>query len=252
MLLARPSPPPPSAPRPLREALAGPRRPDRRRRAPAFAAIRLANPGGLGAADHDVARTPAVTLREAMARPPGATASPAPTSPPCDVFDLGLPALSAPARAGRPASAVYLAFLSALPDTHVARKHGRRARGREAAALEARLRHATKPPGGARSSPSTPPEGRGINPGTSADLTVATLFVRMLGAPSLHKPGVGACWRQRPRLPTPSGQPVRLRRTLTTGIVVRAPARAASGSAWWRHQIISRDREEDGWRRSTR
>ena len=93
-------------------------------------------------------------------------------------------------RATRPAAtlAVYLAFLSAFPDTHVVRKHGpgvaeevRRTRDaisatrladrRRAAHLHADLMAGTREL-----------KARGINPGTSADLTVATLFARNLGA----------------------------------------------------------------------
>ena len=113
----------------LRPALAGVLdRLDREDAADVFAAIAAANPGGLGAAArHDVHAPAKGTLREAMAEAADrdriarqyVTAYE-------DVFSLGLPALDAARRIGRDRRwstlAVYLAFLAALPDTHILRK----------------------------------------------------------------------------------------------------------------------------------
>jgi len=166
---------------------------DRADAADVFAAIAAANPGGLGqAARHDV-RAPAVTtLREAMAEAAGrdriarqyVTAYE-------DVFSLGLPALAAARRRHADPRwstlAVYLTFLAAFPDTHIARKFDTataEAVRREAAVERDALAAAHDPEGmgegllrwdGALKS-------RGINPGTSADLTVATLFAANLSA----------------------------------------------------------------------
>nr|WP_255635850.1 triphosphoribosyl-dephospho-CoA synthase [Azospirillum sp. 412522] len=162
--------------------------------ADAFAAIRLALPAGLGAADqHDVAGTPRVDLRAAMAAAADrdliarqyATAF-------ADVFTFGVArgrsALRRGAGAAEAASAIHLGFMALHPDTHIARKHGAAVAERvrqQAFRLERRL--AVGPAFGG-----TPDAGRrllafdralkrrGLNPGTSADLTVACLFVLRL------------------------------------------------------------------------
>jgi triphosphoribosyl-dephospho-CoA synthase len=158
-----------------------------------FSAIAAANPGGLGRAPrHDVNAPATGTLREAMgdaadrdriARQYVTTYE--------DIFSLGLPAL---ATAGRRRSdarwstlAVYLTFLAAMPDTHIARKFGlgvAEAVRREAVdwrdALTA-ARHPEEIADGLLNWDAAL-KSRGINPGTSADLTVATLFASGLSA----------------------------------------------------------------------
>jgi len=157
----------------------------------AFTAITRAAPGGLGRVTHHDVRAPAtVTLRHAMAAASGrdqiarqyVTAFDA-------VFSLGLDALAAAQQRGRSTPAmtlcVFLSFLAAFDDTHVLREHGRAVadeiRG-HAVSLSERLTHADD-------WRDVLPEllawdqslkQRAINPGTSADLTVATLFVRRL------------------------------------------------------------------------
>lgn len=159
--------------------------------ADAYEAIRLAAPGGLGESPrHDVRDAPAVTLGEAMAEAAGrdtiarqyATAYE-------DIFEHGLPvAIRALDRWSSPdwaAAAVYLDYLSCLPDSHVERKFGARA-------AEA-LRERAEPYRAALLESDSPERlaGRllsfdaalkedGLNPGTSADLCVATLFALML------------------------------------------------------------------------
>ncbi len=156
-----------------------------------YAAIRLARPGGLGrAVVEDVAAPPTVTLREAMALAAerDAVAREYVTDF-ATTFEVGAPALLA-ARAdglawGDAIVEAFLVLLGAGPDTHIARKLGpetaeaisRRARevtavggvrhpaGREALArLDAELRDPTN----------------SRNPGTTADLTCAALFVVIL------------------------------------------------------------------------
>lgn len=157
----------------------------------AFKAIALAAPGGLGTAPrHDVHEPAAVTLREAMAEAADRDRIARQyVSDFADVFALGEPALAAAlARSAEPkwaTLAVYLAFLSSFPDSHVVREHGAavgeevRRRGAEFAD---RLQQSRAPE-------ALVPEllewdaalkQRGINPGTSADLTVATLFAHRL------------------------------------------------------------------------
>jgi triphosphoribosyl-dephospho-CoA synthase len=156
-----------------------------------FAAIAAANPGGLGrVARHDVNAPAATTLREAMAEAAGrdriarqyVTAYE-------DIFALGLPALAAARRQrgdGRWSTlAVYLMFLGAIPDTHIARKFGASAAEavrREAADWGRAFAEARRPEEieGGLMNWDAALKSRGINPGTSADLTVATLFASSL------------------------------------------------------------------------
>ncbi len=159
--------------------------------AEAYDAIRLAAPGGLGrAAAEDVSAAPTVTLRDAMALVADrdlvareyATGF-------ALTFETGAPALRDARRAGlawdEATVECFLALLAAEPDSHVARKLGvaaaeavtrqavavraaggvRTGAGRAAlAALDRDLRDATN----AR------------NPGATADLTAAALFVVIL------------------------------------------------------------------------
>jgi triphosphoribosyl-dephospho-CoA synthase len=157
----------------------------------AYAAIRSAAPGGLGrASEQDVADTPTATLREAMAlaRDRDAIAREYATDFET-TFATGAPAL----RRARSDGLVwrdaileaYLTLLAASPDTHIARKLGtdtavtvqRRARavldaggirttaGRDAtAALDRELRD----------------EANTLNPGATADLTGASIYVVLL------------------------------------------------------------------------
>ena len=178
---------------PLRAALAGVLDDlDRTDAADAFAAIRIANPGGLGrATSHDVRDEPSVTLREAMAEAAGRDRiARAYVTGFADVWTVGLPALDEALRRGLDppwaASAVYLAFLSAFPDTHVARKHGT-ARA-EAVRQEAEgVRRGSALGLGPDVAPALLAldarlKAEGVNPGTSADFTVATLLAGALGA----------------------------------------------------------------------
>jgi triphosphoribosyl-dephospho-CoA synthase len=158
-----------------------------------FRAIALADPGGLGEAPrYDVRAPAAVPLRLAMAEAAGRDRIARQWgSGFADVFDLGLTAYAA-ARRRWPevrwaALAAYLGFLAAFPDSHILRKHGPAAAERtrrEAAPREARLLGAADPatlvPELLRWDASL--KARGVNPGTSADLTVATIFAGRLRA----------------------------------------------------------------------
>jgi len=155
-----------------------------------YAAIRRARPGGLGEVEsEDVAAPapPSVTLRQAMALAADRDAIAREYITDFALtFETGVPALRAARREGLPwtdaAVDAYLALLDQAADTHIARKLGpaeaakvsrrageiraaggtRSAEGREGlAALDADLRD---------------PRNR-RNPGTTADLTCAALFV---------------------------------------------------------------------------
>jgi triphosphoribosyl-dephospho-CoA synthase len=159
--------------------------------ADAYAAIRHARPGGLGASSsEDVASAPTVTLRDAMALAAERDSVACEyTTDFAATFEIGAPALRAARSAGLDWSdatvETYLRLLAAVPDTHIARKLGRPA----AEAVSARAREVEQA-GGVRT-----PQGRlaleafdaelrsptnSHNPGTTADLTCAALFVVIL------------------------------------------------------------------------
>ena len=169
-----------------------------------FAAIRLAEPAGLGeSARHDVRAPAAVPLLEVM-REAEDRDRVARQYARCfeDVFDLGLPAL-AESRARWPrelaVAALYLTFLARFKDSHIERKLG--------AVTAETVRLETLELSGSLD-PSKPLaenfreladfdrslKSRGINPGTSADLTVATLLAdNLLKGGSRRVPEIPGC-----------------------------------------------------------
>jgi triphosphoribosyl-dephospho-CoA synthase len=154
-----------------------------------YAAIARASPGGLGRASrYDVHEPPPSSLIEAMreAAERDMIARQYVTDF-ADVFGTGLPIAEEVQSYERNSTtlAVYLAFLSQFPDTHVVRKHG--AEVAEAVMREAQVfaARATREVGaGLFTSDLLAFDARlkrkRINPGTSADLTVATLFAARL------------------------------------------------------------------------
>jgi triphosphoribosyl-dephospho-CoA synthase len=157
----------------------------------AFAAIRLANPGGLGRVEsQDVVDEPTVTLREAMALAAGRDAIAREyVSDFAITFDIGAPALARARGDGLPwADATvetYLVLLAAVPDTLVARRLGAE-RAAEISRQASDVLHA----GGVRSSAGREAvaeldrmlrdERNSSNPGTTADLTASSLFVNLV------------------------------------------------------------------------
>lgn len=158
----------------------------------AFEAIRIANPAGLGKVeDGDVHSTPRhLTLIAAMhlAAERDRIAN-AYVSVYADVFDFALPALQE-ARAESPTDStlsittLHMALLAEFPDTHVARKFG--SETAEAIQQEARaLRPQWFPIATAKTLPALQDfdaklKHRGLNPGTTADFVVTTLFADAL------------------------------------------------------------------------
>lgn len=149
-----------------------------------FAAIRHANPGGLGRADrHDVAAAAPVSLLAAMAEAADRDRiARAYGDGFADVAAIGLPALDAARSQGLDpswcTSAVHLAYLRSVPDSHIARKAGwdtAEAVRREVGAILAGLDLAARPVAPLLALDAAL-KARGLNPGTSADFTVATLF----------------------------------------------------------------------------
>jgi len=163
-----------------------------------YAAIRLASPGGLGRAEsQDVAADPTLSLLDTMrlaAHRDGVAREYATTFE--TTFGIGVPVLEQARRDGLPwddaVVETFLKLLAHAPDTHIARRGGdavakaasdhaqraleaggvRSAAGRHAIdemerTLRAEAPGSTKPNIG--------------NPGTSADLTAAAIFVVLLG-----------------------------------------------------------------------
>lgn len=169
--------------------------------AQAFAAIRLAAPAGLGdSAEHDVNAPATVSLLAAMAAASGRDRIAAQYATGfADVFELGVPRLAAGlTRWGDTswaATSAYLGLLAAFADSHIQRKHGaacaERVR-RAAMPLDAELLTRTDPTqmSAALMTLDTSLKTQGINPGTSADLTVASLFVHLM-APGESSPRAG-------------------------------------------------------------
>ncbi len=155
-----------------------------------YDAIRLANPGGLGdAPEQDVRSEPTVTLLEAMklaadrdliARQYANNYA--------DVFELGVPAfVDAFAKYGNVEAAVIacqFAWMAAFPDSLIARKRG----SAVAEDVQRRVRHVLSlggldTPEGRRAGVELDAhlrsDGNKLNPGTTADLVAACLFVAL-------------------------------------------------------------------------
>lgn len=165
----------------------------------AYRAIAAASPGGLGTSEAaDIgAAPPDVTLREAMAiaRDRDRIAQ-AYITDYADIFDFALPALTA-ARlsASNPELAVttlHMCLMAEFPDTHIVRKYGVAAADEvqsEAHRLRGSYLPAVDEAGLARlSSFDADLKVRGLNPGTTADFVVATLFSEAL----LRRAGSGS------------------------------------------------------------
>ena len=166
--------------------------------AAAYRAIARANPGGLGRApSQDVQRPPSIGLRAAMAlAAPRDSIARQYRDGFVDLFRLGLPALGTGFSLRSEAVAVaavqrlYLRLLSGFSDSHIVRKHGEavahivmtaaqawadRAAQAQALAADADL-------GGEFVAWDEALKLARINPGTTADLTVATLLIAGLSA----------------------------------------------------------------------
>ena len=168
----------------------------------AYRAIAQARPGGLGSAPaEDVHSVPSLGLRAAMALAAERDRIARQYRDGyAELFELGLPPLAAAlpglsmSRRGPVAAVVtdavqrvYLAFLASRPDSHIVRKHGAAlahsvmdaAQRWQALALAGV--HLDTDPGFVAWDLEL--KAAGLNPGTSADFTVAALFIAGLVAP---------------------------------------------------------------------
>jgi triphosphoribosyl-dephospho-CoA synthase len=157
----------------------------------AYAAIRVAGAGGLEEpVEHDVRAEPTVGLRDAMAS--AAERDSIASEYVSDfalTFEIGMPALDAALRDGLAVRAaiveLYLRLLDEAPDTLIARK-----RGADAATQVSAGAREVLAAGGVRTAAgrealrsfdtSLREPGNALNPGTTADLVTATLFVALV------------------------------------------------------------------------
>jgi len=157
----------------------------------AYRAIRLARPGGLGRAPRqDVRLAPTATLLECMRLSADRDAVAREYATGFDAtFGIGLPAIErARGRGARLVQATVIAFLEVLaahPDTLVERRHGRSAARRlSRAAAQALAAGGPLRPEGRRLLERLDRRLRGakppINPGATADVVAASLFVWLL------------------------------------------------------------------------
>lgn len=155
----------------------------------AYQAIQRANPAGLGEVkEHDVANAPNITLLEAMrAAQTHDLIAQQYVNGYQEIIEFGLPiyqqALVKWQRSGWATTLVYLAYLSTLKDSHIARKYGDD--------VASRIQLQAKEHFDALASMQNPKlyfkallefdralKDQKINPGTTADLTVATLLIQ--------------------------------------------------------------------------
>jgi len=182
----------------------------------AFRAIALANPGGLGAAaQQDVREVPTADLRVAMqlAADRDRVARQY-ANDFADVVGLGVPQFIH--HSATPATAMlaaYLTFLATEPDSHIVRKHGaalaHSVTEDARAMVDAWSASGNQPVATAVAAWDERLKSAGLNPGTSADLAVASAFVAALADPCLCDLEVpGLAWNvlnNRPTLTRRSG-----------------------------------------------
>jgi len=158
----------------------------------AYAAIRLARPGGLGrAGEQDISTDPAMSLADVMRLAAHRDTIASEYATGFEVtFGTAVPALERARRDGLPwddaVVETFLELLAALPDTHIARRNSVAL----AVEISARARRVVDA-GGVRSDAgrqaieefdrSLRDSRNSGNPGTTADLTAAAIFVVLLG-----------------------------------------------------------------------
>jgi triphosphoribosyl-dephospho-CoA synthase len=164
-----------------------------------FKAIVRANPAGLGKAEEqDVSAPPTATLREAMALAAGRDRiARAYVTDYDDIFEFGLPELaqarSHAEREDEAISTLHMAYLTTFSDSHIIRKHGLEAAlwVQEAARKRERLWR----PAASRDTFAELLEfdrelkDKGLNPGTTADFVVGTVYADALISRGLTKCG---------------------------------------------------------------
>jgi triphosphoribosyl-dephospho-CoA synthase len=149
----------------------------------AYRAIATANPAGLGhAAEADVRSVPQIGLREAMALAAQRDLIARQYANGfADVFDALHGDVASGFVLARATAAdvqrVYLGWLSRHPDSHIVRKHGVAVAHTVMTSAQAWAAHPAPDSAPAFAAWDESLKAAGINPGTSADLTVATLWI---------------------------------------------------------------------------
>jgi triphosphoribosyl-dephospho-CoA synthase len=158
----------------------------------AFRAIALANPGGLGdVPEHDVRKPAGVTLLDAMKAASGRDRIAAQYATGFfEIFHVALPPLRVFRKMETEVEAAALLFLfllATVPDSHLVRKFGQETASIVLLEAKALLKSFGELSAGARREPLLAFDAKlkqqGLNPGTTADYTVATLFLQGLLAP---------------------------------------------------------------------
>jgi triphosphoribosyl-dephospho-CoA synthase len=165
----------------------------------AYRAIARANPGGLGRAPaQDVRSVPSADLRSAMALAAGRDSIAAQyANGYADLFELALPALHPgftpmPIQAGVAVDAatragvqrVFLLLLRGFADSHIVRKHGEAVAHTVMRSAQAWHDRQAPDADAAFAAWDQSLKAGAINPGTTADLTVATVLLAGLLAPA--------------------------------------------------------------------
>jgi triphosphoribosyl-dephospho-CoA synthase len=159
---------------------------DRDDAAAAYRAITRAQPGGLGEAqEEDVRQPPSLGLRAAMALAAGRdSVARQYANGYADLFEIALPQLPPGPLSAAGVQRVFLTLASRLPDSHIVRKHGEAVAQTVMSAAQGWLAQAQSGTD-LDASPAFAAwdeelKATAINPGTTADLTVATLLLAAL------------------------------------------------------------------------
>lgn len=159
---------------------------DREDAAAAYRAIAFVQPGGLGDVPvEDVRRPPSLGLREAMALAAACdSVARQYANGFADLFEIALPHLPPGTVSDAAVQRVYLALLTRLPDSHIVRKHGAAV---AQTVMSAAQRWQMQAAAGAVLDDlpaflawDDELKAAAINPGTTADLTVAALLLAAL------------------------------------------------------------------------
>ncbi len=163
---------------------------DRDDAAAAYRAIAFVQPGGLGdAPSEDVRRPPSLGLRQAMALAAERDSIARQYANGfADLFEIALPQLAPGGASDAGVQRTYLALLARLPDSHIVRKHGEAvaqtvmsaAQGWQARAAAGVVLDQSP----AFLAWDDELKAAAINPGTTADLTVAALLLALLTGPA--------------------------------------------------------------------
>jgi triphosphoribosyl-dephospho-CoA synthase len=156
-----------------------------------FEAIRIASPGGLGSTEsQDVNKSPDCSLKEAMELASGRDSIALQyTNNFKEIFDLGFPSIKCFDNSWNSVKwstvSCFMMFMSSIVDSHIKRKYGEQLAEqirRKSTVIAEKLHEASEPETELNLIKGFDEElkAEGVNPGTSADLTAASLLVYTL------------------------------------------------------------------------